>query len=187
MSESDTDRTQYDEFLTEQLAQLRATGEGTSKILLIKRLRQQTGLGLKEAKEVVDDFCARNCPELYPKTTALARCVNIAAALTVVAAILWILWSGGRAWPKDWRDPVGWVIVLGIAVVWLTSRRPRQAVPSPLGQHDDLLTAELETLRQQGHGDRAYILLIKRLRQKTGLGLKQGKDVVDEFRQSPGL
>lgn len=131
MSNNNTGPTNHDKFLTAQLNCLRSVGRGISSIELTKRLREETGLSLKEAKDTVEDFLARNCPELQERTNALARGVNVTAALAVVAAILWILWTGGRAWPKDYRDPVGWVIWVGVLVVWLTSRRSRQAAPSP--------------------------------------------------------
>ena len=51
----------HDEWLTEELARLRAADQGGfPKLLLIKGLRDHTGLGLKEAKDIVDDYGRRN-------------------------------------------------------------------------------------------------------------------------------
>lgn len=51
----------HDEWLTEELARLRATGQAEPpKIVLIAGLQKHTGLGLREAKEVVEDYGRRN-------------------------------------------------------------------------------------------------------------------------------
>jgi hypothetical protein len=50
----------YDEWLTGELSRLRATGRGEPpKIVLIAGLRKHAGLGLREAKEVVEDYGQR--------------------------------------------------------------------------------------------------------------------------------
>jgi ribosomal protein L7/L12 len=193
MSNGTATEGKYDELLSAELQSLRASGRQVGKILLIKRLRDHSGLGLKEAKDVVDDFCARNCPELAAPPSASIVAWHWLQFVVAVAAGLALLVLGTKSLshlPEAWLPAIraaAWIVFFAALVAYFRAMNRMAQQPSPLGQHDDLLTAELEALRQQGRGDRAYILLIKRLREKTGLGLKQAKDVVDDFRQRRGL
>lgn len=73
---------QYDEFLSEEVQRL-----GPAKIRLIKRLREHSGLGLKEAKDIVEDFGARRCLELAAR--AGTGCLGVVLTLPVAALREW--------------------------------------------------------------------------------------------------
>jgi hypothetical protein len=57
---------QYDELLQTALNTALQAGRPVSPLLLVQALREATPLGLKQAKEVVEDFCARYAPQLLP-------------------------------------------------------------------------------------------------------------------------
>jgi hypothetical protein len=52
----------YDTILDGQIAAAARDGSEVSKIMLIFALREATGLGLKEAKDAVDEYGQRKAP-----------------------------------------------------------------------------------------------------------------------------
>ena len=75
----------YDVFLAERIAAMEANQEKPDRLNLIKDLREQTPLGLREAKDIVDDFCKRNHPEM---PTSSGEGIHDPGFLSTVAKML---------------------------------------------------------------------------------------------------
>jgi hypothetical protein len=68
---------QYDGLLQTALDAALQAGRPVSPILLVQALREGTPLGLKQAKEVVEDFCARYAPQLLPAWGYLEKEITV--------------------------------------------------------------------------------------------------------------
>jgi ribosomal protein L7/L12 len=161
------------------LAAISALVASNHKLEAIKRVRELTGLGLKEAKDYVDSLPLVALPDLPTPAAHPVVSANVAAPdMTEVSALL----AGGNkiAAIKRLRELTG----LGLKeakdyVEALPDAGPLPALPSagsmqPAGAGD---LAEVHSLALQGH----KIEAIKRYRQLTGVGLKEAKDYVDRL------
>ena len=161
------------------LAAIRAMIAGDNKIEAIKRVRELTGLGLKESKDYVEALPRAALYDLPTPVPPPVAGTNLAAPdLTEVSALL----AGGNkiAAIKRLRELTG----LGLKeakdyVEAMPSGGPLPVLPSagsapPAGAGG---LAEVHALAQQGH----KIEAIKRYRQLTGVGLKEAKDYVDRL------
>jgi ribosomal protein L7/L12 len=161
------------------LAEVSALLAGGNKIEAIKRVRELTGLGLKEAKDYVEAMPLsglRGSPA--PAAPAPSRGEAPAADLAEVSALL----AGGNKIEaikrvreltglglKEAKDYVDSLPLGGALPPLPASSSPRPADPGSL--------AEVHTLAAQG----LKIEAIKRYRELTGLGLKEAKDYVDRL------
>jgi len=77
----------YDELLTSEIKSAREAGRPVAKIPLIKALRESKGLGLKEAKDIVENYGVRyGIPEL---TQSSAGCSTVAVLIIVFLTIIY--------------------------------------------------------------------------------------------------
>ena len=161
------------------LAAIRALVAGDNKIGAIKRVRELTGMGLKESKDYVEALPLAALHDLPAAAPHPVVNTNLAAPdLAEVSALL----AGGNKIEaiKRLRELTG----LGLKeakdyVEAMPSGGPLPTLPSPVSappaSAGDL--TEVHALAQQGH----KIEAIKRYRQLTGVGLKEAKDYVDRL------
>lgn len=75
-----------DEAIAAAVAELQASGQPLGKIAVIKGLRARTSLGLKAAKDAVEDYGRRHGIESLVKAdTSGVGCIFVLAALGLVA------------------------------------------------------------------------------------------------------
>jgi ribosomal protein L7/L12 len=161
------------------LATISALLAGGNKIEAIKRVRELTGLGLKEAKDYVEAM-PRSAPSDLP-IAAPAPVSNAHPAAADLAEVSALLAGGNKIEAiKRMRELTG----LGLKeakdyVEAMPSGGPLPALPSTRSASaagaGDL--AEVHALAQRGN----KIEAIKRYRQLTGVGLKEAKDYVDRL------
>ncbi len=161
------------------LATISALVAGDNKIAAIKRVRELTGLGLKEAKDYVEALPRSALPEL--PTSVAHPVANTQLAAPDLADVSALLAGGNKiAAIKRLRE----LTSLGLKeakdyVEAMPAGGPLQALPTarvapPAGAGD---LAEVHALAQQGQ----KIQAIKRYRELTGVGLKEAKDYVDRL------
>ncbi len=159
------------------LAEVRRLLAAGNKIQAIKEVRDQTGLGLKEAKDYVDalertphaDVPTR--AEVPPSAAVSTADPEVIAQLSrgnKIAAIQRMreLTGLGLREAKDLVD--------GLERTLQANGTPAAASPSAA---DALADPEVRALVAQGN----KIAAIKRVRELTGLGLKEAKDLVDRM------
>jgi ribosomal protein L7/L12 len=161
------------------LAAISALAAGGDKIAAIKRVRELSGLGLKEAKDYVEGLplgMPGDLPTPTPQTSGSAS--GAAPDLAEVSALLA---SGNKiAAIKRLRELTGLGLkeakdyVEGMAATGALPAYPPAYIQQPAGVGD---LAEVHALAQQGR----KIEAIKRYRQLTGVGLKEAKDYVDRL------
>jgi ribosomal protein L7/L12 len=159
------------------IAAISALAAGDNKIAAIKRVRELTGLGLKEAKDYVEALPLAAPADL--PTLALKPAVNADAATPDLAEVSALLAGGNKiAAIKRLRELTG----LGlkdakdyVEAMPLTDATPPPRAPAAPAAAADL--SEVYVLAQQGH----KIQAIKRYRELTGVGLKEAKDFVDRL------
>jgi ribosomal protein L7/L12 len=161
------------------LATISALVAGGNKIEAIKRVRELTGLGLKEAKDYVEAMPRSALPDL--PTAALSPVPNTHPAAADLAEVSALLARGNKIEAiKRVRELTG----LGLKeakdyVEAMPSGGPLPTLPSvrsvPATGAGDL--AEVHALAKQGN----KIEAIKRYRQLTAVGLKEAKDYVDRL------
>jgi ribosomal protein L7/L12 len=149
-------------------AAIRALIDAGNKIAAIKRVRELTGLGLKEAKDYVESWQqAGAAPDLTasvgaPPAASLEEVHRLALQGQKIQAIKIYreLTSVGLKEAKDYVDALE------------SGGQPAAAVPTPTPTGS---LAEVHALARQGQ----KIQAIKLYRQLTGAGLKEAKDYVD--------
>ena len=62
--QTQTQHGQYDALLTEVRERAAAQGTNVSRVTLMQALMAAKRFGLREAKEIVDEYCARQAPHL---------------------------------------------------------------------------------------------------------------------------
>jgi ribosomal protein L7/L12 len=161
------------------LAAISALVAGNNKIEAIKRVRELTGLGLKEAKDYVEAMPLTAQPDLPAPAPPPIVHTNLAAPDLAEVSVL--MASGNKIEAikrlreltglglKEAKDYVESMPAAGPLPVL-----PRTGFAPPAGAGD---LAEVHALAQQGH----KIEAIKRYRQLTGVGLKEAKDYVDRL------
>jgi ribosomal protein L7/L12 len=161
------------------LAQISAFMAAGNKIEAIKRVRQLTGLGLKEAKDYVERMPLGALSD--PQASALSPTRNGNLAAPDLAEVSALLASDNKiAAIKRLRELTGLGLkeakdyVEAIPSAALLPALPRVGSTPPAGAVD---LAEVHTLAHQGQ----KIEAIKRYRQLTGVGLKEAKDYVDRL------
>jgi ribosomal protein L7/L12 len=161
------------------LAAIGALMAGGNKIAAIKRVRELTGLGLKEAKDYVEGLPLAALPDLPAPVAQQHSSVDVPEyALAEVAALLA---QGNKiAAIKHLRELTG----LGLKeakdyVEAMPSSGTLPALPSGGSAQPASAggLAEVHALAQRGQ----KIEAIKRYRQLTGVGLKEAKDYVDRL------
>jgi ribosomal protein L7/L12 len=161
------------------LAAISALVAGGNKIAAIKRLRELTGLGLKEAKDYVEGLplAARHdqpAPVAQQHSSADVpeyALAEVSALLTQgnkIAAIKRVRELAGLGL-KEAKDYVEAMPAAGSLPALPSGGSAQTAGAGDL--------AEVHTLAQQGR----KIEAIKRYRQLTGVGLKEAKDYVDRL------
>jgi len=158
------------------IAAISALAAGDNKIAAIKRMRELTGLGLKEAKDYVEALPLAAPAD--PPTPALTPAAN--AAVTPDLAEVSALLAGGNkiAAIKRLREVTGVGLKEAkdyVEAMPLTDAPPPPRVPAAPAASADL--SEVYVMAQQGH----KIQAIKRYRELTGVGLKEAKDFVDRL------
>ena len=151
-------------------AAIRALFDGGNKIAAIKRVRELTGMGLKEAKDYVESWEQGGAaPEIIIGTMAapardLAEVRALAIAGNKIAAIkLYRELTGvGLKEAKDYVDALE------------SDSSPLAASPVAASSGD---LADVRALALQGQ----KIQAIKLYRELTGAGLKEAKDYVDSL------
>lgn len=115
----------YDALLAEQIRA--AAPRGTSRIQLIKTLRERTPLTLKAAKDAVDDYCLRRPAEaeqLRGGSISAAGCLLTSSFLLILyisgSTFLRLLSHGGRLASFGVLLAVG--VVLLLARYWMRKR-----------------------------------------------------------------
>jgi ribosomal protein L7/L12 len=161
----------------DELRDLVARGQ---KIEAIKRVREQTGLGLKEAKDYVEQLSRGT--QLIAATPAMDTPVDQQAVEQAARALL----ASGDiiAAVKRVRELTGWGLKESREFVQSlsptqpgTARVPMAATPR-LG--DPAVDPEVQIQLAKGN----KIQAIKRVRELTGWGLKEAKDFVDGLEAS---
>lgn len=119
---------QYDEFLSAEVEMATREGREVWQLHLADRLRTTQGLGLREATRAVQDFCARNCPDLTPRMSLPVKCLGIMAGCALMLAVFWLVHGFLRV-PTGLCVVVETCLLILIAVVLqklATGRRPKQ-------------------------------------------------------------
>lgn len=161
------------------LAEVRQLLGSGNKIQAIKMVRDQTGLGLKEAKEYVDAL--EGNPHADP--TALAGPIALSSTTADAAAdpeVRSLLVQGNNIQAiKRIRDLTGMGLREAKDLADTLERSPlRVAAAPPAGSPSDPTSdPEVRALVAQGK----TIQAIKRIRELSGLGLKEAKDLVDRM------
>lgn len=91
---------QFDDVIAEVVAGLESAGEPVGKIAAIKGLRERTGIGLKAAKDAVEEYGRRRQVDSLVKPEVNGSGCLLALALLVFAALgvaLILLKFGPRA------------------------------------------------------------------------------------------
>jgi len=151
-------------------AAIRALIDGGNKIAAIKRVRELTGLGLKEAKDYVESWQQTGAaPDLAlnidtPPAADLQEVHRLTLQGQKIQAIkVYREMTGvGLKEAKDYVDALE------------SGGQPAAVNPAPTGSGD---LAEVHALARQGQ----KIQAIKLYRQLTGAGLKDAKDYVDRL------
>jgi ribosomal protein L7/L12 len=161
-----------------ELAAISALVTGGNKIEAIKRVRELTGLGLKEAKDYVEGLPLAALHELPTPAPPAGNDDLAAPDLAEVSALL----AGGNkiAAIKRLRELTG--LGLKEAKDYVEGLPLSGAIPALPPSANVALTAsadlsEVHLLAQQGQ----KIAAIKRYRELTGVGLKEAKDYVDRL------
>jgi len=160
------------------LAAISALVTGGNKIEAIKRVRELTGLGLKEAKDYVEGLPLAALHELPTPAPPAGNDDLAAPDLAEVSALL----AGGNkiAAIKRLRELTG--LGLKEAKDYVEGLPLSGAIPALPPSANVALAAsadlsEVHLLAQQGQ----KIAAIKRYRELTGVGLKEAKDYVDRL------
>ena len=151
-------------------AAIRALIDGGNKIAAIKRVRELTGLGLKEAKDYVEGWQQTGAaPDLTlsidaPPAADLQEIHRLTLQGQKIQAIkLYRELTGvGLKEAKDYVDALE------------SGSQPAAANPAPTASGD---LAEVHALARQGQ----KIQAIKLYRELTGAGLKDAKDYIDRL------
>jgi ribosomal protein L7/L12 len=151
-------------------AAIRALIDGGNKIAAIKRVRELTGLGLKEAKDYVESWQQTGAtPDLIPT-------MNASPGATMEEVHRLMLQGQKIQAIKVYRELTG--VSLKEAKDYVdaleSGGHPVAANPTPTGS-DDL--AEVHALARQGQ----KIQAIKLYRELTGTGLREAKDYIDRL------
>jgi ribosomal protein L7/L12 len=151
-------------------SEIRALIDGGNKIAAIKRVRELTGMGLKEAKDYVESWQPSGAtPDLsagwLPPVAGSIEQVHLLArqGLKIQAIKAYRELTGAGL--KDAKD----------YVEALEAGAPPPAVTPAASSRSDL--AEVSALLAKGN----KIAAIKRYRELTGVGLKEAKDYVDRL------
>ena len=161
------------------LAAISALVVGGNKIEAIKRVRELTGLGLKEAKDYVEGLPQAALHDLPTLALQAAGSADVAGPdLAEVSALL----AGGNKLAaikrlreqtglglKEAKDYIESIVAGGVPPALSAGRVDQPAAQGSL--------AEVHALAQQGQ----KIEAIKRYRELTGVGLKEAKDYVDRL------
>jgi ribosomal protein L7/L12 len=162
------------------LAAINALVAGGNKIEAIKRVRELTGMGLKEAKDYV---------EALPLTGTTPPVSNTSAAPAISAALseVYLLAQQGNKIQaiKRYRELTGVGLKEAkdfVEAMPLTGASPPRITPAGIPTQGGAPAAsadlsEVYLLAQQGN----KIQAIKRYRELTGVGLKEAKDFVDRL------
>jgi ribosomal protein L7/L12 len=154
------------EITAAERAELQAILDRGSPIEAIKRVRELTGLGLKEAKDFVDALAAPAPLPGAPAQGGMEEVHALAAAGNKLGAVKRVreLTGLGLKEAKDLVDALA-------APAPLPGAAPAAPTLSAAER------AELQAILARGNPIEA----IKRVRELTGLGLKEAKDLVDRL------
>jgi ribosomal protein L7/L12 len=166
-------------------AELRGLIAAGQKIVAIKRVRELTGMGLKEAKEYVESLPAGGArsagpddvyasagpgdaggravaPATDPEVRALLAGGNKIAAIKRVRELTGMGLKEAKDYVESWSPTLPGLVAAAV-----------QPAPSASPQDDP----EVRALLASGN----KIAAIKRVRELTGMGLKDAKDLVDRL------
>lgn len=173
----------------EIMNQITAAIHAGNKLEAIKLFRQATGVGLKEAKEVIDGM-EKNVAAYPPKTTLAAeRPSTVSISREAMSQVFSYLRAGNKIEAiKLYREQTG----LGLKEAKDAVDGLEKAVNAGL-PIDSMLTAPAPTNPAQGNWMQEVmdeiragrkINAIKIYRENSGLGLKESKDAVDALEKN---